>query len=205
MKKLSLLICAAALCACESLMPEKIDIIQLGIVPDYIVVPGTAGEDGVKLISDRDYSFEVVDGADWLSPGIAQTDTLSFSFSANEGFRRSGRIRVSAGSRTDELLVKQQGIYAERIQLSQNTLTAPAEGRSVELRIYSNLPSDFFSVSASSDKAIGRLTMEDYVLRFEVNPTTNRDKRTYTVTVSYIDGWGETVSDQVSITQEAFD
>lgn len=205
MKKTAYILLAAAICACESLRPEKIDVIALGIAPDDIIVEESAGEDGVRVIADRAYSMEITEGSEWLSPGISTSDTLSFSFRENTGFRRSGRIRISADGRTDELIVKQKGIFQEQLLLSEHDLSAPASGLSVEIRVHSNLPSDYFSVSSSSDQAITQLLLKDYILSFEVSPTTNRDKRTYTVTVFYNDGWGETVSDIVSITQEAFD
>lgn len=205
MKKYLLILLAALLCACESLRPDTVEVIQLGMAPDDITVPATAGEDGVRLISDRDYKMEIIEGGDWLSKGIAISDSLSFHFKANEGFRRSGRIRIEAGKRSDELVIKQEGVFIEKIQLSEHSLSAPAEGRSISLRVHSNLPSDYFSLSVSNDKAISHLRLEDYILSFDVNPTTNRDKRTYEITVACTDGWGETVSDRVSITQEALD
>lgn len=205
MKKYLSILLAAILCSCESLRPEQVEVVELGIAPEDIIVTETAGEDGVRVIADRAYSLEIIEGSDWLSPGISASDTLSFSFKANGGFRRSGRIRISADGRSDEIVVKQKGIYTEKVLLSEHNLTAPAAGESFELRIHSNLPSDYFSVSSSSDDAVTKLLLENYILSFGVSPTTNRDKRTYTVTVYYKDGWGETVSDTVSITQEAFE
>ena len=203
MKKTVYILLAAVLCACESLRPEQIDVIALGIAPDDIIVEETAGEDGVRVIADRAYDMEITEGSEWLSPGLSASDTLSFSFRENTGFRRSGRIRISADGRSDELIVKQKGIFQEQIQLSEHALTAPVTGRSVEIRVYSNLPSDYFSVSSSNDEAISHLLLEDYILRFEVNPTTNRDKRSYEITVACTDGWGERVADSVIIVQDA--
>ena len=196
---------AVLLCACQSLLPEIIEIVSLGIVPDSITVPAAAGEDGVRLIADRQYKVELLSGEEWIDLGVAESDTLSFSFAANEGYRRCARIRVSADGRSDELLVKQEGPFVERVELSEHELYAPAEGCEVNLRLYSNLPSDFFSVSSSSQTAIRNLSLNAYSLSFEVEPTTNRDKRSYAVSVSYVDGWGEVVSDSVTIIQEAYD
>jgi len=49
------------------------------------------------------------------------------------------------------------------------------------------------------------MRLSDYILTFDVAPTTNRDKRSYVVTVSYLDGWGDAVSDSVTIVQDAYD
>lgn len=204
-KLFSLGLTALCIAACQSLLPEKVEIVTLGIVPDSIEVGATAGEDGVRMIADRDYQVEILSGADWLSPGLAKSDTLSFSFLSNEGFRRSARIKVSAAGREDELLVKQQGPFQERLQLSEHDVIAPASGCPVKLRVLSNLPSDYFSLRSSSESAIGKLVLNAYELSFEVMPTTARDKRKYTVTVSYIDGWGEEITDTVTVQQEAYD
>lgn len=206
MKKYIVLLCAAAcLCACQSLLPEKVEIVSLGMVPESITVPAGAGEDGVRVIADRDYAVEVLSGREWLTPGISRSDTLSFSFKANDGFRRSAVLKISAGGREDRLLVKQAGPYQETLSLSTHSVTVPAAGGAVAVRVHSNLPSDYFSVSASNDKVISGLKLTAYELSFIVLPTTNRDKRTYTVTVSYADGWGETLEDSVNILQEVYE
>lgn len=204
-KRIITLIAAVSVCACQSLLPEKVDIITLGIAPDSITVPAAAGEDGVRVIADRDYSVEILSGQEWLAPGISRSDTLSFSFKENEGFRRSAVLKISVGGREDLLLVKQEGPYRETLSLSEHSVLAPADGCAVNIRVYSNLPSDYFTVSASNDNVISKLRLTAYQLFFDVLPTTNRDKRNYTVTVSYTDGWGETIEDSVNILQEVYD
>jgi len=196
---------AGWLTACTSLRPDPVEIVSLGIVPESIEIPALPGEDGVRMMADRDYSVEVLSGSEWFQIGLVARDTLAFSFKENNGFRRSARIRVSADGREDELLVKQEGPFREWLQLSQNQVDVPASGSSVSLRVHSNLPSDYFAVSTSHESAIGSLSLSSYELSFKVLPTVNRDRRTYTVTVSYIDGWGDELSRSLSVTQEAYD
>ena len=204
-KRILTLLAAASVCACQSLLPEKVDIITLGILPESITVPATAGEDGVRVIADRDYSVEVLSGQEWLTPGLSRSDTLSFSCKENTGFRRSAVLRISADGREDRLTVKQSGPFQETLALSTNSVTAPAAGCRVVIRVLSNLPSDYFTVTASNENVISKLRLTAYELSFVVLPTTNRDKRNYTVTVSYTDGWGETIEDSVNILQEVYD
>jgi|GEM_PF-2636587 len=199
------IIAVASVCACQSLLPEKVDIISLGIVPESITVPATAGEDGVRVIADRDYSTQILSGKEWLTPGLSRSDTLSFSFKANEGFRRSAVLNICADGREDRLLVRQEGPYRETLELSTHSVDAPAQGCSVKVRVFSNIPSDYLSVTASNDNVISKLRLTAYELFFDVLPTTNRDKRNYTVTVSYTDGWGEIIEDSVNILQEVYD
>ncbi len=204
-KRILTLLAAVSICACQSLLPEKVDIVTLGILPESITVPATAGEDGVRVIADRDYSVEILSGQEWLTPGISKSDTLSFSFKENAGFRRSAVLKINADGREDRLVVKQEGPYKETLTLSTHSVTAPADGCQVVIRVLSNLPSDYFTVTASNDNVISKLRLTAYELSFVVLPTTNRDKRNYTVTVSYTDGWGETIEDSVNILQEVYD
>lgn len=198
---ISIAVLAAA--ACESLRPEPIDIVELGIPAESIEVPATSGEDGVKVISDREYTMEIVSGAEWLTPGISQSDTLSFSFEANAGFRRSAVIRVAAGSREDFLQVRQRGVFEEKLSLSLASVTVPADGGEVQTRVISNLPSDGFTLFASDDKAVKNLHVEGNILRFEVLPSSSRDVRSFYVSVSCEDGWGETVEATITVKQNA--
>lgn len=196
----------AVLCAaCTSMLPEKIDIVSVGIVPDSIEISASSGEDGVAVIADRDYKAEVLSGSEWLSLGLTGADTLSFSFSANENFRRSAIIRISADGREDQLLVKQEGLFKETLSLSQTEVEAPVEGCEVSVRVLSNLPTDYFEVSVSNSLAIDNVHLKSNTLTFNVLPTTNRDKRSYAVTVSYTDGWGDVLSAGITVLQEAYD
>ena len=205
MKKILYILAAAfAFAACESLKPESIDIVELGIPAENIEVPQTAGQDGVKVIADRDYSVDIVSGADWLTPGIANSDTLSFAFSANTGFRRSAVIRVSSGSREDFLQVRQRGVFTEKLSLGDTSVTLPAEGGPVGTRVISNLPADYFTLFASDDKVITKLHLEGSILHFEVQPSTSRDARNFYVSVSCEDGWGETVEATITVKQNAY-
>lgn len=206
MKKIGQLLLVAAfalLTGCKSLLPESFDIIRLGIAPQTLDVVAGEGEDGVPVIADRDYQVEILSGADWLKPALVTRDSLSFSFLTNEGFKRMARVRISADGYSDELSVRQLGHYMEWITLSETSLTAPAQGRSVSVRVLSNLPTDYFTVTTTNDEAFSNLSLNANLLTFDVLPTTNRDKRTYTVTVACKDGWGETVSANLTLIQDA--
>ena len=207
MKKIFLLVSSALLLtaiSCDNLKPLKVDVIHLGIIPDSIVIPADAGEDGVPVISDRDYMYEIVSGADWIERGVCVADSLSFIFKANEGFRRSAILRISADGRSDELQVKQEGVYAQRLSLSISNVNAPVGGCSVTARVLSNLPTDYFTTFVSDEEAIAKVRLEDSILSFEVLPTTNRDVRNYSVSVLYTDDWGDELSASITIKQEAY-
>ena len=72
-------------------------------------------------------------------------------------------------------------------------------------RVISNLPSDCLAASTLDTKSIASLSLEDYILSFDVLPSMVRDRRTYVVTVSYTDGWGREISGTLTVRQEAYE
>ena len=206
MKKILILAAIAAMAfSCRSLLPDEVDIVQLGIVPETVELGTGAGEDGVRVIADRDYSAKVVSGAEWLSLGVTRRDSLSFSFSENTGFRRCAVLSVSADGREDLLAVRQEGVFHETVNLSEHELAFPVKGGSAAVKLYTNMPSDAFQIECTHPDAFKVLRLSDYVLSLEVLPTTKRDKRTYEIRVWCTDGWGEEISDTIKIVQDAFE
>ena len=196
---------AATALSCKSLLPDEITVVQLGIAPDAVEVDAAAGEDGVRVISDRDYAVKVVSGAEWLSVGVTLRDSLSFHFTENSGFRRSAVLSVSADGREDRLEIRQGGVFHESVSLSEHGLSFPASGGTATVRLHSNMPSDVFRVECTHSEAFKVLRLRDYVLSLEVLPTTNRDKRSYEIRVYCVDGWGKEISDTIAIVQDAFE
>lgn len=206
MKKILIWVALAATAiSCKSLLPDEIAVVQLGIAPETIEVGAASGEDGVPVISDRDYAAEVISGAEWLSVGVTLRDSVSFHFSENTGFRRSALLRVSADGREDVLQVRQEGVFHENVALSEHRISVPVSGGRFSVRLHSNMPSDAFSVDCTHPDVFKVLRLSDYVLSLEVLPTTNRNKRTYEIRVYCTDGWGEEISDTIEIVQDAFE
>ncbi len=206
MKKMiyTVLACAVAV-SCGRLFPDKVDVVQLGIVQDFVVASAAQDIVGAKVISDRDYKFAVEGDAPWMSVELAARDTLVFSVERNDGFCRSVYVCVSADGRTDRLQLRQEGKWQESISLHDSSVDVPASGGRVSTRVISNLPSDCLAASTLDTKSIASLSLEDYILSFDVLPSMVRDRRTYVVTVSYTDGWGREISGTLTVRQEAYE
>ncbi len=206
MKKLIFMaLCCAAAVSCGKLFPDKVDVVQLGIVQDFVVASSAGEPVGAKVISDRDYSFGVEGDAPWMNVEQATRDTIIFSVEPNKGVCRSVYVSVSADGRTDRIQLRQEGRWQESISLHDSSADVPAAGGHVSTRVISNLPSDYLKVSTLDIKAIAGLSLKDYILSFDVLPTTMRDRKTYTVAVIYTDGWGREITETLTVKQDAYE
>lgn len=154
-----------------------------------------------------DYEAEILDDAAWLSfeengghfIEKRGSGLLSLNVDANQGVRRMARLVLRADTRTDTLSVKQEGVYREYIRLNGEYPLVPAEGGTYEAIVESNVLPALMTVSVSD--GVVDYEMSHNVVTFTVGPSLSRDRRTVTLTVSTVDGWGETVSGSVSLTQ----
>lgn len=198
-------LCCAAAVSCGKLFPDKVDVVQLGIVQDFVVASSEGESVGAKVISDRDYSLSVDGDSQWMSIEYSTRDTIVFSVKPNEGFCRSVYVSVSADGRTDKVQLRQEGRWKESIKLNDSSADVPAAGGHVSTRVVSNLPSDYLRVSTLDTKSITNLSLKDYILSFDVLPTATRDRKTFGVTISYTDGWEREISETLIVKQESYE
>lgn len=191
--------------SCGKMLPDKFDIVRLGIAQDTVIAPARQVRIGAKVLSDRDYELTIETETPWLEVISATSDTLIFSLAENDGFRRSAVVRIGAAGREDKLRVCQEGKWKESVRLSESEVISPAAGMKVSARVISNLPSDCLKASTLDTRAISNLTLNDYILSFDVLPTTNRDSKLFTVKVYCTDGWEEEASAQITVRQEAYE
>lgn len=207
MKKVLYLIAGAlAAVSCVGLQPDSVEIVQLGIVEDAVTAGAQQCECGVKVLSDRDYSLSFEGGeVPWVHVLSATRDTIAFSLDENTGFRRCAYLEVSAPGRKDCVQIRQEGMWQESVALSETSLEVPAAGYSGSVRVMSNMPSDYMKAVFTDAKALSDVYLEDYILHFTVLPSHNRDPRTVTISVEYVNGWDEVVSNTLEILQAAYE
>ena len=219
MKKLLFICIGAALAAvsCDKQDAESVRMISLGAKEKSVVCPVeySACEFYVyadEYINSRDctpisYEAEILGDASWLTfeenggRFIEKTGSglLPLRVDANQGVRRMSKVVLRADTRTDTLVVKQEGVYREYIRLTGDYPTVPAEGGTYEALVESNVLPAFLKVSCSD--GVTDFEMAHGVVTFTIGPSPSRDRRTLTITVSTVDGWGETVGGSVSLTQ----
>ena len=205
MKKLLLLLSVLPLLAvsCHYNEAEWTPIVKLAVNHSEVVLPGTVPADsGVFVYSNRPYEVCVERGSEWLEVTKAESDTLAFSVTGNNGFKRSAVIRLSSDDRVYTLTVKQPGVYAEYINFSRSTITVTGEGGSFQTGVQTNLLDRDLNVDVSGAESIRDVSLNKNLLSFTVAPSRHLETRTYTVSVWAADGWGDIVKKDLKIIQE---
>ena len=220
MRKIVLFSIAALLVlpSCSSRKEEIVRMISLGAREKSVECPVaySACEFYVyadEYINSRDctpieYEAEILEEAAWLSfadnglhlIGKTGSGPLRMSLDANTGVRRSARIVLRAENRTDTLRVKQEGVYREYVRLTGEYPVVPAEGGTYEALVQTNVLPSFLKISGSA--GIDEWEMNHNIVTFVIGPSASRDRRNLTLSVSTVDGWGETVSGSVTLQQE---
>ena len=155
-----------------------------------------------------DYEAEILDDVSWVSFAdngsgfIVKNGSgpLRLRLDANTGVRRSARVVLRAEGRTDSLRVRQEGVIHEYIRVNGDFPMVPASGGTYEAVVETNVLPALLKVSGSA--GISEWEMAHNVVTFTVGQSPSRDRRDLTLTVSTVDGWGETVSGSVTLQQE---
>ena len=194
-----------ALLACNR--AELVDVIELGATEKEIFL-STGAEDGaIGLLTNVPYRAEVISGEDWLllagSGMMPATRTeIPFRCEVNQGFKRTAKVTLSAGSRIDTVFIRQNGALADRISLEKKTFEVPASGGNYSTPVECFRHPEGLLLDISAPTAI-QAEYRDGALFFTVAPATARDPKTYTIDVYYLDGWGQRASAIATINQEA--
>ena len=218
MRKLFIVCIALAALSCSKQKAEFVRMISLGASEKSAECPVEFGECEFYVYADEyinskdctpiDYEAEILGDEGWLTFGdnglrnIEKNGSgpLRLRLDANTGVRRSARVVLRAEGRTDSLLVKQEGVLREYIRVSGDFPTVPASGGTYEARVETNVLPALLKVSGSA--GIDDWDMAHNIVRFVVGASPSRDRRDLTLTVSTVDGWGETVNGSVTLQQE---
>lgn len=217
MKYLLTIIGLCFLVACTALDDAQYaDDIKLGAKVKLVECLDNYGQCSFDVVANCPYSATIVKGDDWLS--FTENDastislkghtTLTLSYTSNRGYRRTGRLVLSSGTRYDTLTVKQEGLYREKVSVGTKTLNVPEEGGRYSVTVTTNLlPKDFrFETVDTRDypleKKADDFEYENNVFSFRVLPSDSRDVKTFKVRIYALDDWGEKVPGDVTVTQQ---
>ena len=211
-------IAALAALSCAKQKGEPVRMISLGAREKSVECPVEYSACEFYVYADEyvnsrdctpiDYEAEILDDVSWVSfadngsgfIGKHGSGPLRLLLDANTGVRRSARLVLRADGRTDTLAVKQEGVYREYIRLDGEYPMVPAEGGTYEAVVETNVLPALLKVSGSA--GIDDWEMAHNIVRFVVGASPSRDRRNLTLTVSTVDGWGESVSGSVTLQQE---
>lgn len=186
---------------------EFVDIVALGWTEKMITVSERTMDGSASLLTNKPYTARVCAGNDWLSipaEGLMPSarKEIPFHCDANMSFKRTGKIVVSAGTRVDTLFVRQSGALQDRISLSKTSFSATQSGGTFRTEVECFRYPNALLLDVSAPNAVQAFYKEG-LLEITLAPATSKDPKTYTVTIYYIDGWGERASANVTINQEA--
>lgn len=191
-------------CACNR--GELIDVIELGAVEKEIIAPAGTSEGVITLLTNVPFEACVVDGGDYLllrGSGLmprSRTE-IPWHLDANQSFKRTAKVTLSAGTRVDTVFIRQEGALADRVAVETKSFEVPASGGRYSTAVECFRYPDRLSLDISSSDAVQAVYL-DGNLDITVAPSRSRDPKTYTVMVYYLDGWGERAFDTVTIHQE---
>lgn len=197
--------CAALVCAasCKFAEPEWVTPIGLGAKQNVVDLPSSeAGESRFDIVSDCDFEVNVIQGGEWIEITDVAAREIGFTYTRNNGFKRSAKVEISAPGRRDTLTARQPGPYTEYITIpsDQKTFNVSAQGGQFKVDFATNILFKDLRFDAGSAQ-IQKVVLSKNSIFFEVLPTTSRDARSFTLSIYAIDGWNEKVQDVITLNQ----
>lgn len=196
------MIFAAALCLAACNKDEMKSVTVLGGKPKVVVLPGAdAGKGFFDVITNVNYDAKVVKGAEWLRLTGSDEVVVTFDYYANNGFARESRIVLSFQERTDTISIRQAGRYEPFVILSESEVIVPSDGGKGSVDVSTNVPDASLQLVVS-DAQVKTAVLENNTLYYEVKPTTKKDTKRYSISVRFLNDWGEATEDVLTLVQE---
>lgn len=195
-----------------------IPLVELGTpVKEFILEPD-GGIVELPVYSNGAYHIETLESVPWFAlnaAGGSGDGTVKASLDINEGFRRMTRFVLCSDvdSRRDTISVKQKGMLAAELSIDNTSLIGPGAGGTYSAELRTNIDfADFVldiqypslsegwisSVNISGDdpkhKSLDIVT--------EANPEDN-SVRNASISLLFIDGWGERTSLRINYIQKS--
>ena len=202
---------ALAVAACSVDDAETTRVRELTAAERELFVPASGGTAEIQLYSNGRVRVEPLnDTGDWAAVDPVEFDgdrKVSVTFTENPSFRRMAKLRfvLDGGARVDTVCVKQYGVVP--------SLECPAPYKAIrgsvetftQFEIDTNIPLGDFAVKTSyvgkTEGWISSVQPEQGMLVVDTKPNPGDDVCKAVVNLSYVDGWEETFSANLYITQ----
>lgn len=222
MKKILFFLFSALVVSCTSpYYPEYVPVVSLASTTDAVVCENSEGRFRLNILSNVDYTATLRTGSDWLR--FADTDDIvrqgsgndivEFVHHANNHDKRVAELVLSAKGVDRVVKIKQKGVVEDFIEFhpedkvnifteENNTrMICSKEKRDVEVRLRTSCLDHEISCRCDYTNAISSFEIKNKVLKFTLNENNEGQPRIIDVTLSYVDGWGDTKSLVFSIKQ----
>lgn len=221
MKKILFFLISAFAVSCTSpYYPEYVPVVSLGTTTDALICENGEGTARLSILSNVPYTATLRTGSDWLS--FSDTDepfrsgtgseVVEFVHRANNHDKRVAELVLTAEGVERVVKIKQKGCFDDFIEFAPDTkeilteedntrMLCTKEQRDVELRLRTSCLDHEISCRCDYANAISSFEIKNSVLRFTLNENNEGQPRIIDVTISYVDGWGDTQSLHFSIKQ----
>lgn len=224
MKKFFVIILSfsAFLASCTSpYYPEYRPIVSLGADTSNLICESTEDYCTLRVISNVEYEATIISGSEWLS--FADSDALSrtgkgngdieFKHLQNNNAKRVARLVLSADTRRDTIKIKQKGRFEEFLEVHPDDLEmftledgtripVAWEGGEVSFRLRTSCLDHQLSVWTADTKVVSGFKFENSVCSFRVSANDEQQPRIVAFQISYVDGWDDKQTIELSIRQE---
>lgn len=223
MKKIFGIILAVSAClaSCSSpYYPEYRPVVALGAETSSLVCENTEDYCRLSIISNVEYKAELISGYEWLSFADTEgpirmgsgNEAVEFKHMQNNNDKRVARLVLSCGERRDTVKIKQKGRFEDFLKIHdddkelfsmENGTRMPIswEGGEFSFRLRTTCL-DYELSGWSSDKSIvNSFKFENGVCSFFVAANDEQQPRIVTFNISYVDGWEDTKTLELSIRQ----
>jgi len=202
---------ALAAVGCSVDDAETIRVRELTAAEHELFVPASGGTAQIQLYSNGRVRVEALsDIGGWASVDRSEFDgdrMVSVTFTENDSFRRMAKLRfvLDGGTRADTVCIKQYGVVP--------SLECPAPYKAIrgsvetftQFEIDTNIPLGDFAVATAyvgpTRDWIRSVQPEQGMLVVDTKPNPGEDVCKAVVNLSYVDGWEETFSANLYITQ----
>jgi len=205
-------------CSCVNLFDDaaKIPLVELGAKQGEYLMPAEGGSATISVLANGDYTLSVLEGCDWISlernTGYGD-DTVRFSVSRNDGFkRRSGVVIKSVvNSKRDTLSVMQEAFVDAILDVKSASLLSSGKGGEQVFPINTNISQEemkieYSYITSSSSGWIENLTIdtdgENSVMNIRTKPNSLDEPRIARVAISFTNGWNETITQEFNLIQK---
>lgn len=196
---------------------EDVALVKLGAIEDEYIVEAEENSFDIDIYANGPYHIENVNEDSWITYSqeepVDGKATIKATCAFNEGFKRMAKLVFCSDvdSRTDTVLVKQKSLSDASIILDNSSIIAPGAGGDQVSSISTNVPFSQMLVDIEYNLPDSGWVKEvkipdssedphQLILTLEANPS-ETDPRTAFVTISFTDGWGETVEVNFNLLQ----
>lgn len=224
MRKITLLIAAvsALMASCSTpYYPEYVPVISLGASTNNLICESEDGVTSLNVLANTNYTATLVSGHDWLRFADEESfvregtgnGAIEFVHKANNHDKRVATLILAVGDYQREIKIKQKGQFEDYLAFhpddvekylttAENTrMHISVVGGDFKLRLRTSCLDHQITCVTDHATAISDWKVDNKVFYFTVAENNEGQPRIINLTLSYVDGWGDTKELMFSINQ----